>query len=133
MGKPVVPGTKKDKVKKNTRKYKKRKGFCGSRDVVNNVNSDNDVNIDFVNSDTVNNINDDAKNAAPSGMPPTTPRQVNITDIEPTTPPHSISLTNVQQIDYQTPKDNDNISGYRIMDTKILSLMFSMLLCPQCE
>ena len=39
----------------------------------------------------------------------------------------------MQQFEVSTPKEKDTISGYRIIDTTILSDVIGMLSCPQCE
>ena len=135
MGKPEV-GTKQDRVKKSTRKYRKRNGFCGPKrkdddgetSFVNNVNNDTAI----VNTGIVNVNNNDTVYTAPPDV-----QNLNITEDVPATPPPlfspSVSFSNVQPVEYQTPKEKDNISGYRIIDTEILSVIFSLLLCPQCE
>ena len=45
----------------------------------------------------------------------------------------SVSSQKVQQFEVSTPKEKDTISGYRIIDTTILSGVIDMLSCPQCE
>ena len=42
-------------------------------------------------------------------------------------------LDKIQTILSETPKQHHNISGYRIMDMELLSNVFSIVLCPECE
>ena len=48
-------------------------------------------------------------------------------------PVSSISLKKIENIESETPHEKHNISGYRLIDTEVLSYIFSMLLCPKCE
>ena len=120
MGKPA--SSKVCRVKQSTNKYKKRRGFTGTKkklvvnsgDVNSFVNIENKENLSFTPppQDCVNNVN-------------------NVTPVKET--PTSSSANKVEYISALTPKDADKISGYRLVDTTILSCVIGELLCPICQ
>ena len=109
MGKPV--SSKVCRVKQSTNKYKKRRGFNGTKkkvvvnsgDVNSSVNIENNENLSFAPPppDCVSNVN-------------------NVTTPVKETPTNS-SAKKVEYIHALTPMDADKISGYRLVDITILS------------
>ena len=91
------------RVKQSTNKYRKRRGFN-----VNNVNNEN------------------LSSTRPASV------NVNIESAIDGTPANS-SSNKVKEILVNTPKDADRISGYRLVDTTILSGVLGELLCPLCQ
>jgi len=119
MGKPKSQGIKSDRVKQSTIKYKKRRGFGGSKTgIVNNVNNDAAGSSTTTSTELVNIVN----NAS-------TPSAVNTSTESKRLP----VLDKIQTIISETPKQHHKISGYRIMDMELLSTVFSIILCPECE
>ena len=121
------------RVKKRTTVYKKKIGFQGNKSkVTEDVSTVDNVPINTVNieSDTsVNNVNiesNTAVNIESNNESVNSQSGINLSAT-------SVSSQKVQQFEVSTPKEKYTISGYRIIDTTILSGVIGMLSCPQCE
>lgn len=122
MGKHV--SSKVCRKKQCTYKYKKRKGFNGKKTVVNIDVDDGDINVQSEQSGLL------------SLSTPTTPTvpPANVNTETPLKRTSANSSSNkVQEIITNTPKASDPISGYRLIDTTILSHVFGELSCPFCQ
>ena len=100
--------------KKNTIRYKKRKGFCRKvvAEDVPPVNSNPDVN-SFVNNDSTLHSNAD--------MPIVS---------------NNISTAfsrKIEPFNASTPTSNGPITGNRVMDMEVLGIVFNMFPCPSCS
>ena len=115
-----------DRVKKRTKYTKIRKGFSGVpawNKCVNNVDSADSSNNSVETVDIVNNVNNEC-NDSNNG-------EIDISAIDNTN--SSISSRKLEQIVVSTPKKERKIEGNRIIDTEILSSVFSQVLCPRCR
>ena len=134
------------RVIQRTKTDKKRKGFMGvRRDIVHRTsNIKLSVNSDIVHSNSdinlsVNNANetfDDNRNENPAGKETSTSTShsnKNEMLFESSETQSKVSPKTVENIDAPSPKKNENLSGNRIIDTTILSSVFSEFLCPKCE
>ena len=106
----------KDRVKFSTKRHKKRKGFCGRKvvesentliNVSASVNSDSSV----VKSDFLN-VNNESTNLSNT----CTASEKKVENIQ-------VTLTSA---------NNEQITGYRLVDMAILVFIFSELGCPEC-
>lgn len=115
-----------DRVKKRTKHVKKRKGFMGIPSWTRNVNTVNNMNLDSVN--FVHNESSDlrARNDEVD--------DIDINNAAATSSKACISSQKLESIDKdETTSARSNISGNRIIDTEILSVVFSKLMCPDCN
>jgi hypothetical protein len=115
---PSSKGTKKDRVKQATFRYKKKlfpRAKTIATGTVSNVSSTAGS---PTNNETVNIVNT-----------PSTPSAV--------TNPQALerlpALDKIQPIVSETPKEKDKVSGYRMMDMHVLANVFSAVLCPDCQ
>lgn len=109
--------------KQRTKTTKKRKGYCGKRssDPSQNIAPSSPVN--FVNSESNSyvNITESPCTSVNSSNP------FNLSNLS------TASSQKVQHFEAVTPTRKGKITGYRIIDTEILSNVIETLLCPTCE
>lgn len=113
-----------DRVKYSTRRRKRKSGFQGTPAWSTAVN-----NVDNVNKDSLVDIIEIDNDIHHSDTPPAV---VVVCTPDPLQEVPTVSRKKVQPIHSVTPKKFKGITGYRFMDTEILSSIVSMLACPVC-
>lgn len=114
------------RVKQRTTRPRKRKGFIGHKvpDLV-DISGENTAT-----NENVNIVNTESNFCVNNESPCTSVNSLNSHDLSTLS---SASSQKVQTFEAVTPTQSSKITGYRIVDTEILSDVIEMLLCPTCE
>ena len=119
------------RLKAKTKVYRKRRSFFGRRpqdlnNIVNTVNNE----LNTVNNSVNNSVNTELE-ATIIELEEAESSSGNIDSVNKQSC-SSATSSKIETFEASTPKEKNGISGYRIVDTEILSNVFSVLLCPIC-